>query len=352
MERKMATVEVIDSLSPIEGADRIELAKVRGWNVVVQKGLYEVGDPVVYFEIDTMLPQDDKRFESFMTRGVRTDSMGRTGHVVKTIRLKGQYSQGLVMPLQEFSSDLSTTLTGQDVSNDVGVWKWEPPIPASLRGEIRGKLPGWIRRTDAERIQNFEEYLPLNPDEYYCTEKLDGTSVSFSLNDDDFHVCSRNLDLKETEGNTYWEIAHKYRMYDVLIGIQKEWEEAGSKPNVVTIQGEIYGEGVNGNRLALKGRHFAAFHIDLIGDECTSWGDYDPYGSLKSWGMFPVVPLLDITAPQSVSEALEVVDGIKSTIAPSRLAEGVVWRRIDGQDIIPGVRYIKAISNKYLLKEK
>ena len=77
-ERALATIEKILSLEPIEGADKIELAKVRGWNVVVQKGLYEVGDLVIYFEIDTMLPQDDERFESFMSRGVRTDSEGRT----------------------------------------------------------------------------------------------------------------------------------------------------------------------------------------------------------------------------------------------------------------------------------
>lgn len=341
-ERKLATIEKIESLTPIEGADKIELAKVRGWNVVVQKGLYKEGDQAIYFEIDTMLPENDERYASFMERGVRTDSAGRTGHVVKTIRLKGQYSQGLVMPIQEFSSELSTTLIGQDVTNDVGVWKWEPPIPANLSGKVRGGLPGWVRKTDAERIQNFEDFLPLNPDEFYCTEKLDGSSVTFTLNGDDFHVCSRNLDLEETQGNTFWEIANRYDIKDILT----RWLEdinTLEACETVTIQGEILGEGVNGNRLGLKGHHFSAFNFEVNGTPL-------PLELIEE--QLPIVPWVDIPAPQSVSEALEAVDGMKSLLAKDRLAEGVVWRRKDGENITPGVRALKAISNKYLLKEK
>lgn len=355
-ERKLATIEKIDSLTPIEGADKIELAKVRGWNVVVQKGLYEVGDPVVYFEIDTMLPESDERFESFMARGVRTDSEGRTGHVVKTIRLKGQYSQGLVMPIGEFFEVMSRytvispkceNLIGMDVTEDIGVWKWEPPIPAQLSGKVRGGLPGWVRKTDAERVQNFEDFLPLNPDEFYCTEKIDGSSATFTYHyDEGFHVCSRNLDLEPTDGNTFWEIANRYEIDDILIG----WINDSPGAKTATIQGEIYGEGINGNRLGLKGHHFAAFNFEIDGQV----QNLDHVAE-----QVPIVPWLDedprfdnLHAPQSVSEALEAVDGMKSTLAKDRLAEGVVWRRKDGEDIIPGVRALKAISNKYLLKEK
>lgn len=341
-ERKLATIEKIESLTPIEGADKIELAKVRGWNVVVQKGLYEEGDYVIYFEIDTMLPEDDERFASFMERGVRTDAEGRKGHVVKTIRLKGQYSQGLVMPWTQFpeiSDDDYDRSPGVDVTVDVGVWKWEPPIPASLSGKVRGGLPGWVRKTDAERIQNFEDFLPLNPDEFYCTEKLDGSSATFTYHyEDGFHVCSRNLDLEETEGNTFWEIANRYEIADILIGWIND-----SDATTATVQGELYGEGVNGNRLGLKGHHFAAFNFEIDGNV----QNLDHISE-----QLPVVPGLDIPAPQSVSEALEAVDGMKSAVATERLAEGVVWRRKDGQDIIPGIRSVKAISNKYLLKEK
>ncbi len=363
-ERALATIEKILSLEPIEGADKIELAKVRGWNVVVQKDLYEVGDPVIYFEIDTMLPQDDERFESFMSRGIRTDSEGRTGHVVKTIRLKGQYSQGLVMPIQEFSSDLSTTLTGQDVTNDVGVWKWEPPIPAQLSGKVRGGLPGWVRKTDAERIQNFEDFLPLNPDDFYCTEKIDGSSATFTLKDGDFHVCSRNLDLEETEGNTFWEMAKRYKIREFLESMLEE-QTNNTSDDYITIQGEIYGEGINGNRLSLKGHYFRAFNFELNGKfvPLEYLDRSDPVDTDEDLVHIPAVPHLGvgsmyyedgplIPAPQTVSEALEAVDGMKSLLAKDRLSEGVVWRRKDGGDIIPGIRSVKAISNKYLLKEK
>jgi RNA ligase (TIGR02306 family) len=350
-ERKLATIETIASLSPIEGADRIEVAKVRGWEVVVQKGLYEVGDPVIYFEIDTVLPETDDRFASFMDRGVRADPDGRRGHVVKTMRLRGQYSQGLCMPVDQFMDTVPEL--GTDVTDTVGVWKWEPPIPASLSGKMRGGMPGWVRKTDAERVQNFADFLPLNPEEFYCTEKIDGSSATFTLNGDDFHVCSRNIDLYDTEGNTFWEIARKHEIEKTLRYIREQWALAGSEPSIVTLQGEVYGEGINGNRLALKGHHFAAFNL-----ECAAWDRVelrpwtDIYEHLCSWDKFPVVPLLDIPAPHSVESALEAVDGIKSTIAKDRLAEGVVWRRKDMSDIVTGVRSLKAISNKYLLKEK
>lgn len=366
-ERKLATLEKIQSLEPIEGADKIELAKVRGWNVVVQKDLYEVGSEVVYFEIDTMLPQSDERFESFMARGVRTDSEGRTGHVVKTIRLKGQYSQGLIMPWKEFAYELGKIYDrrfGTDVSEVIGVWKWEPPIPAQLSGKVRGGLPGWVRKTDAERIQNFEDFLPLNPDDFYCTEKIDGSSATFTLKDGDFHVCSRNLDLEETEGNTFWEMAKRYKIREFLESMLEE-QTNNTSDDYITIQGEIYGEGINGNRLGLKGHHFRAFNFELNGKfvPLEYLDRSDPMNADEDLVHIPAVPHLGvgsmyyedgplISAPQTVSEALEAVDGMKSLLAKDRLAEGVVWRRKDGEDIIPGIRSVKAISNKYLLKEK
>jgi RNA ligase (TIGR02306 family) len=341
-ERKLATIEKIQSLTPIEGADRIELAHIRGWDVVVQKGIYEVGDGVVYFEIDSMVDVTKPQFTFLADRGVRTDFEGRTGHVVKTMRLRGQYSQGLAIPWKEFGDELSHLYDrrfGTDVTDMIGVWKWEPPIPASLSGKMRGGMPGWVRKTDAERIQNFEDYLPLNPDEFYCTEKIDGSSATFTLHGDDFHVCSRNIDLYETEGNTFWEIANRYNIKDVLTA----WLADTPGATACTIQGEVYGEGVNGNRLGLKGHHFAAFNFEID-------GSVQNLDHLEE--TLPLVPWLDVKAPQTVAEALEAVDGMKSTLSKDRLAEGVVWRRKDGEDIIPGVRTVKAISNKYLLKSE
>ncbi len=174
--RKLATIEEVQSLEPIPDADRIELAKIRGWNVVVQKGLYEVGDLVVYFEIDSMLDIEMPQFRFLSERGVRTDADGFKGHVVKTMRLRGQYSQGLAIPISEF--DLSGPVGG-DVTDLLGVRKWEPLIPASLSGRVRGRLPSWVHKTDSERIQNCEYLFPL--ENVVATEKIDGSSATYSL---------------------------------------------------------------------------------------------------------------------------------------------------------------------------
>ena len=335
-ERKLATVEEIQSLEPIDGADRIELARIRGWNVVVQKGLYEPGSKVVFFEIDSMLDVEKEQFKFLADSGVRTDADGFRGHVVKTKRLRGQYSQGLAVPVEEF--ELTSLEPGNDVTNELGIRKWEPPIPANLAGQVRGHLPGWVRKTDAERIQNVVDWLPLTG-EYYCTEKLDGSSGTFTLNNDDFHVCSRNLSLKESEGNTFWEIARKYDLLNVLYTMQEEYGV-----EVATIQGEVFGEGINGNRLGLKGHHFRAFNLEANGEPIQiTFADYLNV---------PRVPDVDLEPPQTLEEALAQVDGMKSALSKDRLAEGVVWRRRDGKAILDGVRSIKVISNKYLLKSE
>ena len=341
--RAMATVEQVLEITPIKDADRIELAKIRGWNVVVQKGLYRPGSKVVYCEIDSLLPVDNPLFESFMERGTKTDDAGRVGHVVKTIRLRGQYSQGVVIPWEEVWNAGycrgKDGMVGTDVSDDLGIVVWEPPVPVSMGGEIRGKMPGWVQKTDAERIQNLEYYLPLPVDSMYATEKLDGTSATFTVYEDDFHVCSRNLSLKESD-NVYWQIAKRYDIHARLI-------KALQTQNVqcATIQGEIFGNRINGNRLHVSDIHFRVFNVEL---NRTFMPIYDP---IPEFAEIPTVPCVAIDAPSDVMSTLAAVDGLKSQINADRFAEGVVWKRKDGGDICPGVRAVKSISNKYLLKE-
>ena len=328
--RKLATIEEVQSLEPIPDADRIELAKIRGWNVVVQKGLYEVGDRVVYFEIDSMLDIEMPQFQFLSERGVRTDADGFKGHVVKTMRLRGQYSQGLAIPISEF--DLSGPVGG-DVTDLLGVRKWEPPIPASLSGRVRGRLPSWVHKTDSERIQNCEYLFPL--ENVVATEKIDGSSATYSLHQEEgFHVCSRNLSLYRTEGNTFWNMADRLDIEKVLHGYLKD-----SNALTVTVQGELFGEGIQSNRLGVKGHRFAAFNFEVDGIPQDIPSEFE------------AVPRIDSKPPTSLSEALEGVDGMMSHINPKRLAEGLVWRLRDNQPFPDGNRTVKAISNKYLLKE-
>ena len=167
MERKLATVKKITNIRPIEGADMIELATVGGWNVVVGKDVgHKVGDMVVYCEIDSFLPIRDK-FE-FLRKSSFKKMGEQEGFRLKTIKLRGQISQGLILPLLETFGDFSwTAYEGLDVTERLGIIKYEPPIPAELAGQVIGGFPSFIRKTDEERIQNLSaEYDELKTLEY------------------------------------------------------------------------------------------------------------------------------------------------------------------------------------------
>lgn len=336
-ERSLATIEQVAYTKPIPDADAVEAVGIRGWEVVSGKGNFSEGDKCVYFEIDSMLDVGDPRFAFLEPRGVRTDAEGRKGHVLKTIRLRGKYSQGLALPLSEFP-ELTGLPVGEDVTDVLGVWKWDAPVPAELSGQAIGMRPSWIWKTGAERIQNVaDEVLPMEG--VYATEKIDGASASFGIKDGIFHVCTHNVDLVENPSNTLWKLAAEHdietKMADVMFRHGLE---------TLVIQGEAYGEGLNGNRLGLKGHHFAVFNIEANG-MTVSMALNPQYIDL------PSVPVLDIEPPTTLEEALEQADGMKSKLSKDRLAEGIVWRRVDSLDLGPK-RAVKVISNKYLSKEK
>lgn len=346
--RKLATIETVQAIRPIQGADSIEAVKVRGWEVVCRKGEFSINQPCVYIEIDSLLDVSNPAFSFLSARGVRTDVSGNVGHVLKTVKLRGTISQGLVLPLSAFP-DHNFSI-GDDVTELLKITKWEPPIPASIAGEAIGFRPGWIWKTGAERIQNVgEACFPF--ENVYATEKIDGCSVSFGLSYGDFHVCSHNIDLKRNEKNTLWSLAARFDIENIL-------KKHGA--DHIVFQGEAYGEGINGNRLKIKGHRLAIYNIDVNRDPL-AWKDYSQFG-------LPLAPELDLPLPTSLEEALEQANGMKSKIEKDRLAEGIVWRKNDGKyfDIVRQVqsadglviedriveRCIKVISNKYLEKEK
>lgn len=342
--RKLATIELVSSVEDIPDADMIVKARIRGWDVVVKRDEFSVGDPCVYFEVDSLLDVEDERFAFLAPRGVRTDPDGRSGHVLKTARLRGQYSQGLALPLSAFpelASDApAADRVGEDVTSRLGVVKWEPPIPASLAGKVRGMRPSWIPATDEERIQNVSSILAARDEDWVATEKVDGTSTTFWVDGDDFGVCTRNLDLLEEAGNTLWKVARSLGIHDQLRG-----SGLGSR---VVLQGETYGEGIQKNPLRLRGHHFAAFTLRVDGVEV-------PRGAWPEWLLDLSVPTHDLAFPATLEEALEQVDRLKSLLAPDRAAEGIVWRAAN-RDVVtlPNGSVVrasfKAISNRYLLK--
>lgn len=347
-ERKLATIQRIKSIEPIEGADNIELAMIKGWQVVVRKGEFEPGDFCVYFEIDSLLDINRPEFEFLASSGVKTDAEGNTGHVLKTRKLRGKYSQGLVIPVPRSmwvrknvgEEPVWETVFGSDpvghcVSDFFGVIKYEPPIPANMGGVISGPRPGWIPKTDAERIQNLsDDVLSKDGLNWVPTEKIDGTSASYGIDENDkFVVCSRNYELEHNEDNLYWKIARAYKIEEWLRQIRSE---IGTQ---VYAQGEIYGEGIQKNPLKIKGQRFALFNMG--GSPAV---EYDR--SLLNTDVFlHQAKIYDIPVPKSINEALEQVEGLMSLVSPNCQAEGIVWHHVRNKH-----EPVKAINNKYLLK--
>jgi RNA ligase (TIGR02306 family) len=339
--RRLATVETIVDVAAIPDADAIVRARVRGWDVVVKKGEFEVGDGCVYFEVDSMLDVADERFAFLAARGVRTDVDGRRGHVLRTARLRGQYSQGLALPLAGFP-ELAGFRPGDDVTAALGVVKWDPPLPAELAGQVRGPRPGWIPATDEERIQNLAAVLD-RPAEWIATEKVDGTSMTAYTESELDGVCSRNYDLLPADGNTLWRLARELDLHALL---RKSFPGRRA-----AVQGEAYGAGIQGNPLGLRDQRFSAFTLRVEGDEVAR-------GDWPEWAVALSVPVrAEFTFPETVDQALADVDGMKSAIAPGRQAEGLVWRAGDRTDVRLADGQVvrasfKVISNRFLVKHQ
>lgn len=344
--RKLATIRVISDILPIEGADAIELAIVDGWKVVVAKNVgHQIGNKVVYCEIDSFLPIEPE-FE--FLRKTSFKKMGEVeGFRLKTIKLRGQISQGLILPLQDaievmkrrngevYSEMLEV---GMDVSELLGIQKYEPPIPAELAGKVKGLFPSFLRKTDEERVQNLKteyEEWKASDKTFYVTEKLDGSSATFYIKDDVFGVCSRNLELLETEGNSFWKVARD-------LDLENKMREFGGD---FSLQGELIGEGIQSNPYKIKGQTVRFFNVFDIED-----GEYLTLHQFKfitnELGL-ETVPILDedFTLPQSVDELLDYADA-KSVLNSDFDREGVVIRSTDR------TISFKSISNKFLLKEK
>lgn len=254
MERKMVTIRVVRMISPIEGADRIELVHVDGWQCICKKGEFKLGDLAVYFEVDSFLPIEE-RYEFLRKNSYRKLEGDIEGFRLKTMKMKGVISQGLLLPVSTFPEfevaginlELET-----DYSVVLNVTKYEPAIPVQLRGTVKGNFPHFIRKTDEERIQNLTKYFNLMKDKLFeGTEKIDGSSMTMYLKDGEFGVCSRNLDLKEDADNAFWGIANKLKIKDILLDYGKN----------IAIQGELAGPGIQKNRLALKELTFFIYNV-------------------------------------------------------------------------------------------
>lgn len=326
--RKLASIQKIRTLTPIEGADAIETATVLGWQLVVKKGEFQAGGLCVYCEIDSILPARPE-FEFLKPRGMR----------IKTIRLRGQISQGICFPLSILPEG-SPIEEGADVTEILGVAKWEMPIPASLSGTVKGGFPGFMPKTDETRVQVLQRMLDaLQGEPCYITEKMDGSSVTYYLRNGDFGVCSRNLELREDDANTLWKIAR-------ALEVEQKLRTLGGN---FALQGEIIGEGINGNKLRLRGQAVRFFNLFDISRY--AYLDFAGFQStLERLGLH-IAPVLD-TDFSLVNDipALVAMATRRSSISPDVWSEGIVIRPLKEQSFEGGRVSFKVINPEFLLK--
>jgi len=336
--RKLATVRYIREILPIEGADNIEIAVVDGWNCIVKKGDFKSREIIVYIEIDSFIPIHP--YFEYLRKSSYKKMGDQEGFRLKTVKLRGVLSQGLVVSLKglikEGLLENRDYVTGfDDVTQKLGIKLYEPPIPAQLSGKMKGNFPSFIPKTDEERVQNLE-YHKLIKEEYYVTEKLDGSSITIYLKDDTFGVCSRNIDLLEDEDNTFWRVTRK-------LDIENRLRKHGL--NGFAIQGELIGEGIQGNKYKIKGHHIKFFNVYNIMS-----GKRFELEKMKEIIIntleLETVPILNekFKIPNNIEELIKFAEGKSQLWDTER--EGIVVRTQHTSDIS-----FKVISNKFLLKE-
>lgn len=281
--RQLATIQRIDKIEPIENKDKIVLATILGWTVIIQKDQFKVGDLCVYIESDSILPEKPE-FE-FLRKRCYSPKLG--GFIIKSMKMAGVVSQGIVFSIGSIlNKDQIKELTkkdpiGQDVTEFLSIRKYDPeltqedednkrktnpviawlakfPIFKKLLFPIRtkSKWPSFISKTDETRFQVLgNSILEYINEPYSVTEKLDGQSASYALYKNKFYVCSRNMLYFKKCNNNYWQVAEKFDIKNKLKLLQKKFTFEA------IIQGEIIGPGIQGNKYNLKGLDFYVYNI-------------------------------------------------------------------------------------------
>ena len=368
--RKLATIQQIDNIEVHPNADSLEIATVKGWHCVTQKGQHKIGDLIIYFEVDSFLPVREE-FE-FLRKGCyKKLQSGEEGFRIKTIKLRGFISQGLILPLSLLKPQAHVHMNmgankcascnqfkelkaGDDVTEALGVMLYQPPIPACIAGEVKGSFPSFLPKTDETRVQVLQPVLTRHKGIMcYITEKLDGSSSTYSLKDGIFSVCSRNLELRETADNAFWQYAREAKVEEKM----RDYSEHNGNVNFA-IQGELCGNGIQSNYLNIEGRKvffFNAFNID-------SYKYYSASEMVNILGYMglEMVPILrsDYVLDDNIDTLIALSEG-NSLINPKKKREGIVIRpvveMIDMQmsnEFNNGRLSFKAINPKYLLEEE
>lgn len=414
-KRKLVSIQTIDDVQPIENADKIEVAIVGGWNIVIRKGEFKKGDKAFYFEIDSMIPLEDERFSFLEARG-KKEQNGVLYHRLKTAKLRGQISQGLLLPLNIWNKEDGDLEEIEQETNSFAdyfkVVKYEEPVKLSGNQKLTN-WPDSLPKTDEERLQSLVKEWTyediLNSGTWIATEKIDGCSITMFCEYDEekdepgnLRICSRNFELANTEEDPYWKVVNNKKIEQ--LGVFGDVEQFSLEDYMkiksnkilddedlnifqisgICLQGELFGEGIQSNRLGCKGQHIRFYNLlvkfkdSWIQLPMTKVVKYFPELE-KYW-----VPIhSEISLPENLKDAISQPDGIKSIVPESskdRQIEGIVWRLVDKCYVkherikqidlskIPEEKWnlvkekstqletkkasFKCISNKYLLKNE
>lgn len=347
MSRKLASIQEIIKIGPIEGADRIELAYVLGWQCVVNKGQFKPTDKAVYFEIDSFLPIKEQ-FEFMRASSYRkTDIMGE-GFRLKTMKFRGQISQGLLLPVDQFPEIREDARLGDDVTELLGVRKWEIEERATTGGTTIGTLPYDVPHTDETRIQAEPELLKeFSGLEYYISTKMDGSSHSVSLDENGFHVTGHNYEYKDDGKSAFYELIKSMELEKKM----KAYAEKNTL-HVLTIQGEFCAPGIQKNRLKLLKPEWYVF---TIREDRKRIGLNRMLEICKELEVASVpIEEVDMDLPSkypTVDALLERADG---EYPNGGKKEGIVIRPTEPvfSERISGALSMKVVNNKYLLKNE
>ncbi|MBO6113545.1 MAG: 2'-5' RNA ligase [Lachnospiraceae bacterium] len=345
--RKLASIQRIWKIEPIDGADRIELAYVLGWQCVVNKGQFNPMDLAVYFEIDSFLPVRPE-FEFMRSSSYRkTDILGE-GFRLKTMRFRGQISQGLLLPVTKFPEIPLDMEVGADVSEILGIKKWEIEEKVTTGGTVIGSLPFDVPHTDETRIQAepdlLKEFAGL---EYYISTKMDGSSHSISLDGDGFHVTGHNYEYKDDGKSAFYEMIKRDNIEYKIEGF---YEKNGLQ--LLTIQGELCAPGIQKNRLKLTRPEWYVFTVRENGKRVGLKRMQEICDKI-GLQMVPIEETgFDLPSKYpSVDSLLERADG---DYPKGGKKEGIVIRTTEPIycEKIGAPLSIKVVSNKYLIKNQ
>ena len=356
MSRKLASIQKIWKIEPIEGADRIEIAHVLGWQCVVSKGQFQEGDDAVYFEIDSFLPVRPE-FE-FLRKSCykKSDFMGE-GFRLRTQKFLGNVSQGLLMPISTFPELYDAQMYGYNVGDDVtdllGVKKWEVEEMATTGGTVIGVLPKDVPHTDETRVQSetglIQAFAGL---EYYISTKMDGSSHSISIDDDGFHVCGHNYEYKDDGTSSFYEFVKARGYKEKMEMLMERCIHGADEINTLTIQGEFCAPGIQKNRLRLQKPEWYVFTVRINGKRITL---QEMQNVCHVLGMI-TVPIEEVGTDlpskyPTVEALLERADG---EYPNGGKKEGIVIRPTEPVfcPLISASLSMKVVNNKYLLKNE